>query len=152
MRSRAEDERRFEEEAAARAEECLTLAATAQERRQELETLEKEREAASQRRSDEEQLLEHTKAAQYDLPSEGDTEQVRPRLLGKPELQQGRNALEDGAAVEVEAQAVATKSTPMKIAWNSAQEPEGVIQDLESWRAVWARLLRGYRLATCPSF
>ena len=40
----------------------LTLAAKAQERRQELETLEKEREAASQRRSDEEQLLEHTTA------------------------------------------------------------------------------------------
>ena len=62
VRSRAEDERRLEEEAAARAEECLTLAAKAQERRQELETLEKEREAASQRRSDEEQLLEHTTA------------------------------------------------------------------------------------------
>ena len=46
VRSRAEDEQRFEE-AAARAEECLTLAAKAQERRQELETLEKEREAAS---------------------------------------------------------------------------------------------------------
>ena len=62
VRSRAEGERRFEEEAAARAEECFTLAAKAQERRQELETLEKEREAASQRRSDEEQLLEHTTA------------------------------------------------------------------------------------------
>ena len=60
MRSRAEDERRFEEEAATRAEKCLTLAAKAQERRQELENLEKEREAASQRRSDEGQLLEHT--------------------------------------------------------------------------------------------
>ena len=60
MRSRAEDDRRFKEEAAARAEKCLTLAAKAQERRQELETLEKEREAASQRRSDEEQLLGHT--------------------------------------------------------------------------------------------
>ena len=57
VRSRAEDERRFEEEAAARAEECLALAAKAQERRQALETLEKERESASQRRSDEEQLL-----------------------------------------------------------------------------------------------
>ena len=53
--------RRFEE-AAARAEECFTLAAKAQERRQELETLKKEREAASQRRSDEEQLLEHSTA------------------------------------------------------------------------------------------
>ena len=61
VRSRAEDEQRFEE-AAARAEECLTLAAKAQERRQELETLKKEREAAWQRRSDEEQLLEHTTA------------------------------------------------------------------------------------------
>ena len=40
----------------------MTLAAKAQERRQELETLEKEREAASQRRSDEEQLLEHATA------------------------------------------------------------------------------------------
>ena len=62
MRSRNEDERRFEEETAAREEECLTLAAKAQERRQELETLEKEREAVSQRKSDEEHLLEHTTA------------------------------------------------------------------------------------------
>ena len=61
MRSRTEDERRFKE-AAASAEKCFTLAAKAQERRQEMETLEKEREAASQRRSDEEQLIEHTTA------------------------------------------------------------------------------------------
>ena len=40
----------------------MTLAAKAQERRQELETLEKERESASRRRSDEEKLLENTTA------------------------------------------------------------------------------------------
>ena len=61
VRSRTEDEQRFKE-AAARAEECLTLAAKARERRQELETSENEREAASQWRSDKKQLLEHTAA------------------------------------------------------------------------------------------
>ena len=41
----------------------------------------------------------------------------------------------DGAAVEVEVQAVATKSTAKAVAWIGAQGPEGVIQDPESWNA-----------------
>ena len=44
----------------------------------------------------------------------------------------------DGAAVEVEMLAVATKSTAKAVAWIGAQGPEGVIQDPESWNAAVA--------------